>query len=520
MPGPVLKTYSGVRPERRTPAGKLSPGLRTTALHLAFLWLFAAAFAFPVRAADRALVVGVDVYKNQGIAPTPGAVADARAMRQLLIDKLGFSPQSVRMLLDDQASAAAIVQNFQSWIVDGTRPGDRVFFFYAGHGFQAPDDNGDEADKLDEIITPHDVAISAAGNKIVLSDDRTFIRDDKFNDFIAALAGRRTVFVFDSCHSGTLSRSISDKKVNSASRYLKLAPSRAITDDTYSYVPSTGQQRDIGTIKETALDGSVNGVVLFSAASPYQEAFPIELKGSPRGAFSYLFESILRQDESVSLDELEQRLKSEMKRLADQGLIGRSRNHEFQVPQMEIVSRSRLNDKSLFSGAADDYTAAVPAALFNPISTMTVGLEMSKSRYRLGEVINYSVDLGAPGNLYILVFSTENKAFCIFPSGKVGDTLNDLPKGRHAFPREGYITKALEPVGKDVWVALVTNREITIGEKEEYTWDEIFERIGVASLRKAVADRLARSRSSNRNLERERPAVDWQAAVAVVEVVR
>jgi hypothetical protein len=83
-----------------------------------------------------------------------------------------------------------------------------VIFFYAGHGFQAPDDNGDEEDNEDEVITPYDVAFKAVGGKVVLTDENTFIRDDKFNDFIARLSGRRAVLMFDSCHSGTISRGI------------------------------------------------------------------------------------------------------------------------------------------------------------------------------------------------------------------------------------------------------------------------------------------------------------------------
>lgn len=476
--------------------------------------------AVAARAEDRALVVGVDVYQNPNINETPGAADDAKAMRQLLIDKFKFAPESIKVLLDKEASAANIVQNFQTWLIDGTRPGDRVFFFYAGHGFQVPDDNADEEDKEDEVITPYDVIITSAGGKTVLPNEKTFIRDDKFNDFIAALSGRRTVLMFDSCHSGTLSRGLTANSQKTASRHLNLKPSRGMTDGVYSTVPPAGQPRDLYTIRETAIANSVNGVVIFSAASPYQEAFPLELGSGMRGAFSYLFETLVRATPNDSLDELDKKLKREMKKYADEGRIGKSKNNQFQVPQMEVVSKTNLTGKPLFGASAGDNAAAVSAAMFNPFSTMSVKLEIEKPRYKLAETINYTVDIGESGtHLYILIFSAENKAFCIFPSAEVEDTVNRMQKGRHSFPRENYVTKATKPTGKDVWVALISKKEIKLGEKEEYTWDEVFRRIGLDELQKAISDKVTKSRGGGNAKNINLTAADWQAASVAVEIV-
>ncbi len=484
-----------------------------------FFLLFVLIGAFTVDGADRALVVGVDFYGDPTISPTDGAVEDARAMQRLLIEKFAFAPGSIKTLLNEQATARNITDTFQSWLINGTRPGDRVFFYYAGHGFQAPDDNGDEDDKLDELVTPYDVKIGRQNGRISLTDERTFIRDDRFNDFIAELSGRRVVLMFDSCNSGTISRGVGDDPKILASRYLRLKPTRSIADRGYSEVPKDGQPRDRSLIREESLTGKINGVVVLTAASPYQQAFPIVTpEKTVRGAFTYTFEQLVRRNSQEKLSDLENDLKREMKSLAETGVIGRSSNGEFQVPQVDVISKTDLADKPLFAASSDeDFTAAAESALFNPLSPIKVKLEIGKSRYRIGEEINYTVDVGEDLFLYILVFSAENKAFCIFPTVIGGDTDNFVKRGRIEFPRDKYVTEAMEPAGKDVWVALASRKKLKLGEKQEYTWDEMFERIGLEELRKATFSRL---RGAGIKTNSPITADDWQADSIVVETIK
>ena len=485
-------------------------------------------FTHFVKAEDHALIVGTDIYANPSISHTDGAADDARALKKLLIEKFGFSTNQIKTLINEEATAAAIVSNFQTWLIGGTRPGDRVFFYYAGHGFQVPDDNGDEEDKLDEVISPYDVVIKSVNGKITLPDEKTFVRDDKFNDFIAQLSGRRAVLMFDSCHSGTIARGISAGGKNLESRYLRLKPSRSVVDsnNTYSEVPDKGK-RDLTTIREDILDGNVNGVVVLSAASPYQQAFPINTDDQgTRGAFTYVFENLIRKNENEKLDDLENDLKKEMKRYADKGMIGQSSNGEFQVPQIDIISKTKLNNKPLFAATSNepDYTVAVETAMFNPLSPLRVKLDLDKRRYKIDDEIHYTVDVSETSFLYILVFSAENKAFCIFPTPEDKTFPNKVLPGKYSFPLkdengvEKYVTSATEPTGKDVWVALISRKQLRLGEKEAYSWDEMFSRIGLAELQKAIADKVSRSRGAgNKNIP---PAADdWQASSVVVETV-
>ena len=145
-------------------------------------------------AVDRALIVGVERYRDPNV---PGCEADARAMEQLIKSVYKFA--EVKVLINEEATASNIERWFRSWLIAGTQPGDRVFFFYAGHGSQIADDNGDESDGKDETLAPYDVLPKSGAN---------VIRDDLFDEMIGKLNGRRAVLVFDSCHSGTISRGV------------------------------------------------------------------------------------------------------------------------------------------------------------------------------------------------------------------------------------------------------------------------------------------------------------------------
>ena len=141
----------------------------------------------PVRAARRALCVGVDRYPT---APLLGCVADARLWKATF-DDLGFETE---LLLDDAATREHILSRLGA-LVAGARPGDVVAFQFSGHGTQVPDDSADETDRKDEAMCPVDFA----SGRLLLDDDVGLV--------LATIPEGVNVTLFiDCCHSGTISR--------------------------------------------------------------------------------------------------------------------------------------------------------------------------------------------------------------------------------------------------------------------------------------------------------------------------
>ncbi|HEV2668901.1 MAG TPA: caspase family protein, partial [Blastocatellia bacterium] len=70
-------------------------------------------------AADRALIVGVEKYRDPRVPDTPGCEADARAMEHLIQSAYKFT--EVKTLINEEATASNIERLFRSWLIAGTR---------------------------------------------------------------------------------------------------------------------------------------------------------------------------------------------------------------------------------------------------------------------------------------------------------------------------------------------------------------------------------------------------------------
>jgi hypothetical protein len=158
----------------------------------------------------RALVVGINQYPDIRVNGVPGArdlrgaVNDARNMQEALVKHLGVKPDEVKVLTDAEASRDGIISQFRSWLIEGTENGDRAIFYFAGHGAQIDDEDGDEGeDKFDEVLVPSDTSGELEGADAGLSG---FITDDEIGSLLADLSGREVITIVDACHSGTITR--------------------------------------------------------------------------------------------------------------------------------------------------------------------------------------------------------------------------------------------------------------------------------------------------------------------------
>ena len=128
-----------------------------------------------------AFVVGISDYINFSDAEggdLPGAEHDARTIRDVLLTRFAFPAENVRMVLNGDATRAALEEGITGWLASNARPGDNVVVFYAGHGSQMWDESGDEDDGLDETLAPADVAPAST---------EFDISDDTFGEWLAAL---------------------------------------------------------------------------------------------------------------------------------------------------------------------------------------------------------------------------------------------------------------------------------------------------------------------------------------------
>ncbi|MBI2571280.1 MAG: caspase family protein [Candidatus Schekmanbacteria bacterium] len=516
----VSRALRGGGREHRPLAGLLRKAVLT-------MVIVSGAASTMARGSDRALLVGIERYGDPRVPATPGCQLDATATARFLQESFGFAPDSVKVLLDGEATAAGIVSSFREWLIAGSQPGDRVFFLYAGHGSQLPDDNGDETDDgFDETLAAYDVDPTVAAGQ-------GQIRDDTFDELIARLSGRRAVLVFDSCHSGTIARGmpkLSRFPRGGGARYLPrpdqlalLAPSLGLGpdrargiggDDGYVLVPSATarglEPASAAFVQGTHL-GKVSGAVVISAAAPTQRAYPLEVDGKLRGALSYLFVAS-QGGARPTLRELRQRLTERIAALHAAGSLDGD-----QQPQVEVLSSVPLDDVPIFA----TWEQAPAVALSNPRSPIRVSIRPrgDKPFYRSGESLDFEVTTDTPGYLYVLAFSQQQVATRIFPNDNDRD--GKVAAGSVTIPRNAaYSFPVQAPFGRDVLVALLSMAPVSLGEEVSMTWAEVFNRLGLAKLQDAVVGQATRrdgGSGSGGGRDLWGDTASWQAAMVVVE---
>jgi hypothetical protein len=450
--------------------------------------------------------VAIDDYADKAVPRLEGCINDADLIRDLLIRRHGFAERDIRILKNQQTTRAEILRQFDDWLINSTRAGDRVFFHYSGHGAWAPDEDRDEKDGLDEAIAPYDV------NPITGED---LILDDEFETFISRLAGRKAVVLFDACFSGTDSRGSSMRLDELGNRHMRYLPSpqelkagKSLTRGFGATAARGETLKDDGVIDKRQM-ALLCGVIVMSAAGSERLAYPIEIGGRPYGALTHAFvEEQLRGTPAFNALE-----NSIVRRLADyhrEGLLADTQRPDF------TLSDDQLGAYPLFP----DETLAVTLA--NKLSNRTVTLTprdsagRTRAQFRLGEEAFYDIVVGQPGFFYLIVFSSQDKASVLFPftdpdARKQLNTDNYLASGRHRLPRgdKGYPVQ--EPFGKDVVVGVITSLPLDLGHKVYFdSWREVLSRLPL----KAVEETTARMRGQGIPGTRRGP-VDWKAAIVV-----
>jgi hypothetical protein len=98
-----------------------------------------------------AVVVGVDRFRDRRVAPLNYAANDAQSIARAL-GTIGFPPDKIFLLINDQATRAAVERVLSGVIRRGAGPDDRVLVFFAMHGVTEVLPHGGE----EGYLLPHD----------------------------------------------------------------------------------------------------------------------------------------------------------------------------------------------------------------------------------------------------------------------------------------------------------------------------------------------------------------------------
>ncbi len=289
-----------------------------------------------------ALVVGISDYINFGDeigGDLPGAANDARAMADVLIHRYGFQPDHVKLILDREATRDRFRTEFTQWLPSVVKPGDEVVFFYAGHGSQAWDLDGDEPDGLDETICPTDVLRGSTKNDIL---------DDEMGRWLRGISTDNIVVIWDKCHAESSTRSATP-----------FAHPRALARDVETDVPRPTEAAKGAAVAEekasgeTVSDAPPATVLEIAAAQANQvamgAAFPTEHGPKYGGAFTTNFvQNLWNAPEGATYAEVFKKTRQDLRR-----------EHFTQVPTIDSIPQM---NRPLFAFAGASAPVAPAAA--------------------------------------------------------------------------------------------------------------------------------------------------------------
>jgi hypothetical protein len=129
-----------------------------------------------------------------------GCINDTLTMKSLLTDATLPFKYNYTTLMNDQTPTKPTRANMElaiSQLISRMKDGDSALIHYSGHGSQQRDNNGDEADHLDETLVPLDFQTRG-----MISDDQLYTM--VVGGLVALRKPNcRVKIVLDCCHSGT-----------------------------------------------------------------------------------------------------------------------------------------------------------------------------------------------------------------------------------------------------------------------------------------------------------------------------
>lgn len=204
-----------------------------------------------------ALCVGLN-YPGTNAALS-GCVNDAMDWHEVALNK-GYSSSIIL-----EPTKSQLVAELRG-LVARAGFGTRVLFTFSGHGTWVPDRDGDEDDGRDEALCLADYASGG-----LLTDD------ELFSIIGSRRHGVRWTTLSDSCHSGTVARSITMPMPKASRRFVSPADIEVVPVD---------RERAVALEKQAAHKPSRSGAILISGCADPEYSYDASFAGRPNGAFT------------------------------------------------------------------------------------------------------------------------------------------------------------------------------------------------------------------------------------------
>lgn len=329
----------------------------------------AAVWTAPAVAETRALLAGVWTYNSSAIPDLKGPENDLGAVEALL-RKSGASDVTV---LRNEAVSRTTMETALHALGLRSKAGDWIVLYYSGHGAQAEAAvKGTRDGDLDQFLP-------LAGFDPDAQDVERFIVDKDFYDWLARYvpAGVRVLMIADTCHSGTMNRSVEPRAFHFTARVVlrgEAAELRLVPRPAPRFESVLATTRDIAAPLDRA---DLPNLVFIGAAQDGQLALEAALpnEGAPsRGLLTYALEQGLGTTGADG--------KTLLADLDGNGTVEVSEIAVYVDGQVRTLSAQRQHPRTAYAAGrdADALLAAPPAAPTVPVQPPLPGIHASDPR--------------------------------------------------------------------------------------------------------------------------------------------
>jgi hypothetical protein len=407
-------------------------------------------------AEQRALLVGVgklDIPGNE----LPSIELDLDRIHEML-NLMGFEDRQIHTLQDEAATSTAVTAEFNGWLKQGVQPNDRVVFYFSGHGSNIPDLRGDQDEGVSQVLVTHDVKRIHDKGGASLGG---VVPDYRIAELLAANPSRNILFIVDSCHSGTVTRSFTLKNhsLGSDPVYVK----------SYDYPgmpapPPRAASRGIdASPHEQQWDPHANYVAL-TAAADNQEAIGTMNGGVFTLGLTEAVKRLTSEGKSPTVRELRD----------DSDAYIRSKVDKDQIHTPQLMGNPTLADAPIKVISLNASNGPNRKRLLDLVAQQPQHIDMtaSNTRYAVDEPVRLTLKLPADGFLNVVSVDSKDNATVLFPNRYQAD--NAVSAGSFTFPtaQMAFDLLAAEPIGPTLVVAFLSSDSInfyqdTVDDRDE-----------------------------------------------------
>ncbi|HUA87817.1 MAG TPA: DUF4384 domain-containing protein [Steroidobacteraceae bacterium] len=384
-------------------------------------------------AASRALLIGVGDVPG---APLPAIDLDIDNMKKVAAI-MGFKPDEIKVLFNDQATYANVKQALSGWAREGVGPQDRVLIYFSGHGTRVPDP--ENANGADDALVLHDVERVKVNGRATL---KNALIGHEFGAELRAIPSHDILVLVDACHSGSATRNLDlgNDRLGVSSGVMKF----------YSYPGMPTGTQSTRAMKVAA--GNENYAAL-SAARDDEFAVGTEQGGLFTLGVVGAIEGASRDGQHPTVIDLRNAATTFIAAHTDE----QSRHHPV-ADGNEHLLRGDLALIPLRDGQGPTWQAlANLAAKGDALKVGGIGRQV-----HIGDAVTVEVTVPRAGYLNVVSVDSQDRATVLYPNKFKTD--NQVGAGTFRFPTSDmkFILRASDPAGPSLVVAFLTDKPVNL----------------------------------------------------------